>query len=793
MSLEIVPANRAGHGDGLVDVAAGRRSPPRTRGLLHRIRARLRRLTRRKDLYPQLEIIAAAATIVIGWSSYALLAGGAVPANGLSPPAVTALLLANLLPLMLLVVLIARRFAILFANRRKGLAGSRLHVRMVALFATIAAVPTLLVVIFASLLFQFGVQFWFSDRVKTVLDGSNEVAQAYVEENRQSVAEDIVAMAIDMENYATDFGLGSLSFGEGLRLQIEARKLSEAAIVGRGKDGTLTPIASAGIKPAAVIERLSLIDLDKARVGAATVVAQGADRVEAVVATSPSAERYIYVSRKVDPAVLARAAPAAQALGEYRALIERSRVMQLRFNLVLIGVSLLTLAVAIWFALWLANRLVAPIARLAEAAERVGAGDLDARVPVRGSPDEIGTLARSFNRMTSELKAQQRALLSANQQLDARRQFTEAVLSGVSAGVLSIAPDGQIRAANRSAADLLESSETALTGQMLSDAVPELATLLAEARRTGDAAGNVRIARGSDTQTLSVRIAAETAPGSVRAAGGGYVLTFDDISAQLSDQRRAAWADVARRIAHEIKNPLTPIQLAAERLQRKFGRQIADDPETFAVLTATIVRQVGDLRRMVVTDPAVDEASLRVELALLQRRVEHPEVGGGVRAAASDPLPGDRVVRLVGVHQSVPEPRLAVPPGLQQVLGQEGRHHHPRPVVHPPGLPQLAHAGIHHVLAGATLLPGRQQVPVGAVRKVSELPAQRCGVKIRVVVGQVPAELAPVELALPRQSVLGDEAAEGVRGVDELAWGHLAAAQPGGQLAGCLRVGQHVA
>ena len=623
----------------------------RSRSPWLRLRARVRRLTRRDDLYPRLEIVAAIATIVIGWSSYALLAGGAVPANGVSPPAVTLLLLANLLPLMLLVVLIARRVAILFANRRKGLAGSRLHVRMVALFAGIAAVPTLLVVIFASLLFQFGVQFWFSDRVKTVLDGSNEVAQAYVEENRQSVAEDIVAMAIDMENYALDFGLGSQSFGEGLRLQVEARKLSEAAIVGRGKDGKLNPIASAGIKPAAVIARLSLIDLDKARVGAATVVAQGADRVEAVVATSPRAERYIYVSRKVDPAVLARADQAAQALGEYRALIERSRVMQLRFNLVLIGVSLLTLAVAIWFALWLANRLVAPIARLAEAAERVGAGDLDARVPVRGAPDEIGTLARSFNHMTSELKAQQRALLSANQQLDARRQFTEAVLSGVSAGVLSIAASGQIRAANRSAADLLESSEVTLTGELLSEAVPELATLLAEARRTGAAAGNVRIARGTDTQTLSVRIAAENTHGAAR-AGGGYVLTFDDISAQLSDQRRAAWADVARRIAHEIKNPLTPIQLAAERLQRKFGRQIVDDAETFGILTATIVRQVGDLRRMVdefsdfarLPRPVFADESIEtiVRDSLVLQEMAFPDIDFTVTGASDAPLLCDR-------------------------------------------------------------------------------------------------------------------------------------------------------
>ena len=617
------------------------------RGRGRRMRARLRRFVQRNEIYPRLEVAAAIATIVLGWSSYALLAGGAAPANGVSPPLVTLLLVANLLPLMLLVVLIARRVAILLANRRKGLAGSQLHVRMVALFAGIAAVPTILVVVFASLLFQFGVQFWFSDRVKTVLDGSNQVAQAYVEENRQSVTEDIVAMAIDMENYAQDFGLGTVSFGEGLRLQVEARKLTEAAVVARGRDGKLAPIASFGIKPADVIARLRLIDLDKARVGAASVVAQGTDRVEAVVATSPTAERYIYVSRKVDPAVLARAEQAAQALGEYRALIERSRLMQLRFNLVLMGVSLLTLAVAIWFALWLANRIVAPIARLAEAAERVGAGDLDARVSVRGAPDEIGTLARAFNRMTSELKTQQRALIGANQQLDARRQFTEAVLSGVSAGVLSIAPSGTIRAANRSAALLLESAEATLTSQTLSEALPELATLLAEAQVSGAAAGHVRIARGDETQTLSVRIAAESGTG-----GGGYVLTFDDISAQLADQRRAAWADVARRIAHEIKNPLTPIQLAAERLQRKFGRQITDDAETFGVLTATIVRQVGDLRRMVdefsdfarLPRPVFEPESLDtiVRDTLVLQEMAFPDVAITVNGATDAPLVCDR-------------------------------------------------------------------------------------------------------------------------------------------------------
>jgi two-component system nitrogen regulation sensor histidine kinase NtrY len=614
------------------------------------LRRRFNRWVSRVDLYPRLEIAAATLTIVLGWSSYALLTGRAAPAAGVSPPMVTLLLVANLLPVMMLVFLIARRVAILLANRRQGVAGAQLHVRMVALFAGIAAVPTVLVVIFASLLFQFGVQFWFSERVKTVLDSSNQVAQAYVEENRQRVGEDIVAMAGDLNLYSQQFGFGSKDWGDGLVYQVAARKLSEAAVFAR--DGTrFRAIAMYGIDSDQLDARLQRADFARTTTGAPSIAARGGDRVEAVLRLEPGSDRYIYVSRKVDPAVLARADRAAGALDEYRSLIERSRVMQLRFNLVLFGVSLLTLAVAIWFALWLANRLVAPIARLALAAERVGAGDLDARVPLRGSPDEIGTLSRSFNRMTGQLKAQQQALLDANRQLDARREFTEAVLSGVSAGVLSISEAGIIRAANRSAAALLETSEAALAGQPLQQSVPELAELLAEAKESGVASGQVRIARGPEPQTLSVRIAAESGVAG-DSSSHGYVLTFDDISAQLADQRRAAWADVARRIAHEIKNPLTPIQLAAERLQRKFGRQISEDAGTFSVLTATIVRQVGDLRRMV--DEFSDFARLPKPLfgaedieqiigqALVLQEVGFPAIRFVVTGSSAAPLVCDR-------------------------------------------------------------------------------------------------------------------------------------------------------
>ncbi len=612
-------------------------SPPllsrrRRRGLGAWAALRWRRLTRSSSFYPRLEILAVTLTLVLGWSSYAFLTRRGVPANGASQPLVALVLVASLVPAMMLVVLIGRRVAILITNRRKGLAGAHLHLRLVALFASIAAVPTLLVVVFASLLFQFGVQFWFSDRVKTILYGSNQVAQAYVEENRQRIGDDIVVMAADVASYARDFGEGTPLYRRGLDFQVAGRTLTEAAVFRRNASG-LQLVAASGVTAQAVAAHMADIDLRRAASGPVTLIGVGEDRVEAAVAVPGNPGTYLYVSRKVDPAVLARANQAAGALGEYNALTERSRVMQLRFNLILMAVSLLTLIVAIWYALWLANRLVAPIARLANAAERVGAGDLDARVPVRGQADEIGVLERAFNRMTSQLKAQQTALLSANDELDARRRFTEAVLSGVSAGVMSITPEGVVRVANASAAALLALPHRVLRGQMLKDVAPELAELLEQARHTGDAAGQVRIQRRDETQTLAVRIgAAEDAEGRAE----GFVLTFDDITAQLADQRRAAWADVARRIAHEIKNPLTPIQLAAERLQRKFGRQIDEDADTFATLTSTIVRQVGDLRRM------VDEFS---EFARLPRPV-----------FASDAL--DRLLRQALVLQEVAFPAI---------------------------------------------------------------------------------------------------------------------------------------
>ena len=556
---------------------------------LRRTRRRIARWVTRVDLYPRLELIVGALVVTFGVVSYLLLTGHRTPASGFSPPVVTLILVGNLLPLMVLVVLIARRITLMLAARRREAAGARLHVRLVALFAVIAAVPTLLVVVFASLLFQYGVQFWISDKARAVFENADKIANSYVDEQAKRIIDDVPTMAYDMGDYGRKYGYGSRSFGEGLIYQLRGRHLTAGTVFTPEGTGYRTlAIAFIG-KPFHI--RLQPQDIAHARAGEVRVIAKAADRIEAVIRMDEV--HYLYVSASVAPQVLAQVLDAQTAQIEYRSLQARSRAVQLRFNGLLIIVSLLILAAAIGFALWLANALVTPIARLADAAARIGDGDLDARVPVKGSPDEIGTLARAFNRMTGQLKAQQTALVTANSQLDARRQFTEAVLSGVSAGVLSIDAGGSIRLANNSAAVLLQTTVADVAGRRLVDAVPEFVPLLEVAAGRGNAAGQVEIVRGADTQTLAVQIAAE------RSGARSYVLTFDDITAQLADQRQAAWADVARRIAHEIKNPLTPIQLSAERLQRKYGRMVADDPAAFANLTGTIIRQVGDLRRMV--------------------------------------------------------------------------------------------------------------------------------------------------------------------------------------------------
>lgn len=545
-----------------------------------KLRRHLTVLIGRRRWVPYVEIGTAALFLMIMIASYFVLAQGAPGQKLLTPPVVAFMLVANLVPAIALLVLIGRRVAKRRAAASPVGGGGRLHVRLVGIFSLIASAPMLLVVVFSSLLFQYGVQFWFSDQARGMLQNANSLAQGYYEEKRQNVANETSTMAGDLRNYLEETGSStqSTAFAEGYALQVLGRNLSESAIIEIAPSGPKT-IAMVNPDARPVEKRVSPEVLAALRAGKPVVVSDSADRIEAVTRLYPGRNIYLYASRISDPQALMQTTRAKNVLADYDSLLDRSRRLQLQFNAALFVISLLIVGVAVWIALNVADRLVRPVGELVGASRRVAAGDLSARVAAPSNRDEVGTLASAFNTMTQRLEAQTSAL-------ESRRALIEAVLAGVSAGVISVDADRTIKLMNMSAQTLLATEGTNPVGQALNLLAPELDAAIDRRERESI----IQLTSGTDLRTLAVKIVSDER---------GHVLTFDDITQQLLDQRRAAWSDVARRIAHEIKNPLTPIQLAAERLKRRYAAEITSDPATFSRLTDTIVRQVGDLRRMV--------------------------------------------------------------------------------------------------------------------------------------------------------------------------------------------------
>lgn len=504
------------------------------------------------------------------------------------------LLLLDLVFLLALAVLIAKPLSRLWVARRQGLAGSKLHGRIVRIFSLIAVGPSILMAIFTAVFFEFGIQSWFSDTVRGTLQDSLVVAESYVKEHRQVIQGDILAMAIDLNRQAPFVQQDRRLLQALVDDQTAKRALSEA-IVFTG-DGIVLARSTLNLELAP--ERVPEVVMEQLNQGNLVLVSETEDdRVRALVALENFVDAYLYVSRFVNSTVMNHAEAARASVREYESLEGERSQIQLRANFVFLVVAILILLIAVWVGLSLATQLVAPIAKLIEAAEQVGKGNLNVRVPALPRTDELGTLSRTFNRMTKQLSGQQEDLIKANRQLDARRRFTEAVLSGVSAAVIGLDKKGTINLPNRVACEFLGAEATELEGKRLDKLLPELADCFRELEtgNTETVQRQIAVSRNGSPRMLSVRIARETGDRSA----GSYVVTFDDITDQLSDQRTAAWADVARRIAHEIKNPLTPIQLSAERLKRKYRGEITTDPEVFEQCTDTIIRQVADLRRMV--------------------------------------------------------------------------------------------------------------------------------------------------------------------------------------------------
>jgi two-component system nitrogen regulation sensor histidine kinase NtrY len=513
---------------------------------------------------------------------------------GPDPNTVIVLLYLDSVLLLLLGAIVVRQLMRVWAERRRGLAGSGLHVRIVILFSLVAVTPAILVAVFSALFLNFGIQAWFSERVRTAVESSSAVARAYLGEHRQSIRAEAFAMANDINREAATVMRNPELFEQLLAAQAGVRSLSDAVVIDGNGRVIVQAAHSLTLEPD-LVPREAIEQADRGQVVLLTT--ERDDRVRAAIKLNRFIDAYLVIDRFIDPEVLAEIQRTEMAVAQYRRLEQSREGILITFVMIFIIVALLLLLAAVWMGLTLATHISRPISGLIAAAERVRLGDLSVRVKPTTTIAEFGMVGRAFNRMTSQLQSQQEGLLLVNRDLDERRRFTEAVLSGVSAGVIGLDAHATINLPNRSASELLGLDLDVARGTPLAEVVPEMAGLINNAVKQPDCSweSEIRLIRAGRPRTLMVRVVAERLQGEVL----GYVVTFDDITALVMAERKAAWADVARRIAHEIKNPLTPIQLASERLKRKYSREIKSDPDTFVACTETIIRQVEDIGRMV--------------------------------------------------------------------------------------------------------------------------------------------------------------------------------------------------
>ena len=599
--------------------------------------ARFSQWASRTGLYRRIALLIIVAALASGIATYGALTGSI--SFGLGAQTVPVLLYIDLVLVLLLCVIVIMRVVQLALERRRGTAGSRLHIKLATLFSVVAVAPAIIVAVFSVLFLNIGLETWFSERVSTALDASVAVAEAYIEEHRKNIRADALALANDINRAPAALRQNPARFNRFLETQAALRVLTEVMVF--RPDGKI--YGRTGLTFSLLLERIPYQALREVRQGGVYILtSENDDRVRALTRVRGFADGYLFVGRLVDARAIGHMERTQRAVSEYKQLEGQRSGIQITFALIFGLVALLLLLASVWIGLSFATQLGRPISNLIAAAERVRSGDLEVRVDEGPADDEISSLSRAFNRMTGQLNSQRQELVETNQQLDARRRFTESVLSGVTAGVIGLDSSSRIELPNPSAQVLLSTPAKALIGRELSEAVPEMAALMKEAmnRPSRRAEAQVTIIRQGRTLNLLVRISAERLAGELE----GFVVTFDDITDLVAAQRTAAWADVARRIAHEIKNPLTPIQLSAERIKRKYLKDITSEVDVFTSCIETIERQVGIIGRMIdefssfARMPAPvfksEDAIDLLRQALTLQEVAHPEIDFTVEAPA---------------------------------------------------------------------------------------------------------------------------------------------------------------
>ena len=576
------------------------------------------------------------AAAVIAFFTTWLLLSAAV--ETIARPVINALIIGNIFIAVGFVALIGTRLWHVWSNRRHQLAGSQTHMHLVRMFALVALAPSIIAFLFAVTILRTSLNDVFSDRNERVYNTARDLANAMVESKAavlQSMVTNIVTDISNQEKAGIGLEATPISFRQYLFFQAELRGLDALYLV----DGEGRLLIRAEVKPGdyALPPADGMKNIRSQAAGAAFhfgVNTEGDYSLFRGAVGLPFYNKgYLVVFWPNDAATMTRLFAVNALRSEWRDA-ERGRARaESVFTIGFIFLAIIILSGAVWLALWAATRIVGPIGRLVRMADRVSGGDLGARVEVYRKDGELGALARSMNHMTAQLQTQRDDLIDTNKQFDRRRRFTEAVLSGVSAGVIGVSSEGRITIANRFAADLLGVDGARLAGAPVADVLPELQDMLGEAIDCDhvEHAGQIELERGGRLRTVNIRIVADEVDGEK-----SFVVTFDDITQLISAQRNAAWGDVARRIAHEIKNPLTPIQLSAERLRRKYLHEIKTAPDVFDKCTETIIKHVNDIGRMVdefssfarMPKPVIAREDLRelAKSAIFPQRVTHPEI-----------------------------------------------------------------------------------------------------------------------------------------------------------------------
>ncbi len=551
-----------------------------------------------------------------------------------TPDVVRTFLLIDAATILLLVGIIFREVWQMVLARRRGRAAARLHVQIVSLFSVIALLPAVLVSIVANVTIERGLDRLFSGPTREVIQNSLIIARAYMQEHAQLIRGDILGMANDVSGSRARllFDQDRQSFLQMLTAGAAARNLPGAMIIDKNTNPILSaetggiPLAFAPPAP----DFLNNVSDNEPEIA----VLPEQNYVAAVIRLKGFADTFLYVARPLDPRVVAQLRQTEVSVAEYAQVESRRLGIQVAFALMFAVIALTILMASVLIGLNFANWLVAPIRRLMSAANTVSTGDLHVQVPVHRSEGDLAQLGETFNKMTQELRTQRDELVSASDVIDSRRRFIEAVLSSASAGIIGVDASGSVGILNRSAEKLIGHAESETLDRPLADVLPELDDMMKNAREGTQrlVQGQITILRDGSERNLSVRVSAEQ----TNQKRDSYIITLDDITELVSAQRTSAWGDVARRIAHEIKNPLTPIQLSAERIRRKFGKVITEDKLVFEQCTDTIVRQVDDIRRMVdefsrfarMPKPVIEgeDVADTVRQAVFLMKVGHPEI-----------------------------------------------------------------------------------------------------------------------------------------------------------------------